>query len=137
MAVGSEAGSRGGGSVSGGSVWDPSEGRGTSEYGSVASYARSGRAGSAVASNEKMIEDIEGHMSMLHHLLVFDAWIDLVKSPTGEMLVETLAESPYPEEQRLGRMISQCERSLPQDTDAWIRLFMSSVSELDLSLIHI
>ena len=70
-------------------------------------------------------------MSMLHHLLVFDAWIDLVKSPTGEMLVESLAESPHPEEQRLGRMISQCERSLPQDTDAWIRLFMSSVSELD------
>jgi PAS domain S-box-containing protein len=82
-------------------------------------------------SSEAMLDAIEGHCSMLHHLLVFDVWVDLLHSPSIEAIQTSLASSHEHEQQQLARMIGQCVRSLPVDTDGWIRLFISSVSELD------
>ena len=74
---------------------------------------------------------IESHLSMLHHLLVFDAWHDMLRSPTGHMLQSSLINSNLSNEVQLGSQLQLCAKSLPSDTEGWLRLFISAVVELD------
>lgn len=68
---------------------------------------------------------------MLLHMLIFDAWHDLIASPTGATLQATLAESEVEADQRLSQQIKYCITSLPSNTDEWIRLFISCIQDLD------
>ena len=80
---------------------------------------------------DTMLDAIEAHLLMLHHLLVFDAWQDLLRSPTGRMLQSSLSVSEIAQEVQLGAQLVECSRSLPSNTHDWMRLFISAVTELD------
>lgn len=72
------------------------------------------------------------HRRMLHNLLIFDAWHDLLSSPSGMSLCNALTSSDIKSEQMLGEQIASCIASLPKDTDEWMRLFISSVQDLNM-----
>jgi len=82
-------------------------------------------------SSDEMIEKLGAHQRRLLYLLVFDAWPNLLTSFAGTQLCNQLAAGASAE-QRLAQKISSCVGSLPKDTDEWMRLFISTVQDLEL-----
>ena len=68
------------------------------------------------------------HQRMLLHLLIFDAWHDFLASAAAATLQCGLASSEAGEaEQKLGQQVGYCIKSLPTNTDEWMRLFISCI----------
>ena len=71
-------------------------------------------------------------LRMLLYLLVFDAWHDLLTSEQMNVLQSRLsAGTSSEEEQTLASQVAGCIASLPEDTDGWMRLFISAVQDID------
>jgi PAS domain S-box-containing protein len=84
---------------------------------------------SAGLDDEVLLSRIMNHNRTLQTLLVFDAWRDLLLSPEGESMQQQLSESADLGERRLGEQIMNCMKLQPQNTDDWMRLFISCVQE--------
>lgn len=91
--------------------------------------------GSVTGSNDVTLDSLKTHRDMLLHLLVFDAWTDLLRSSVGAMLEAELIASSKHDNAVLGDTVASCRASLPVDTDGWLRLFMASVHTLQIGVL--
>ena len=82
------------------------------------------------ANRDDMFGQLEAHLDMLLHLLVFDAWCDTMRSPVGAMVRYKLKASADADEAHLGVLLDACNEALPADADGWMRLLISAVHDL-------
>merc|ERR1711965_433932 len=67
----------------------------------------------------------------MNKLLIFDAWHDFVSSPAIDSLKETLSELNSASDRKLAEKIGYSIAARAKDTDEWLRLFISTVRDLE------